>query len=90
MFHNFNSFLYCFITKVINEVKIDFNKEILPPTPHIETTDGETNNIRKPMIILPCAVEKGCTLINPHIHEIFLQRYCMKWVAGDPLKEMIN
>ena len=27
--------------------------------------------------------------INPHIHEIFLQRYCMKWVR-DPLKEMIN
>ena len=29
-------------------------------------------------------------LINPHMHEIFLQRYCMKWVPGDPLKEMIN
>ena len=27
---------------------------------------------------------------NPHMHEIFLQRYCMKWVPGDPLKEMIN
>ena len=27
---------------------------------------------------------------NPHMHEIFLQRYCMKWVSGDPLKEMIN
>ena len=27
--------------------------------------------------------------INPDIHEIFLQRYCMKWVR-DPLKEMIN
>ena len=64
VFHNFNSFLYCIITKVINEVKIDFNKEVLPPTPHIETTDGETNNIRKPMTILPCAVEKGCTLIK--------------------------
>ena len=28
--------------------------------------------------------------LNPHMHEIFLQRYCMKWVLGDPLKEMIN
>ena len=28
--------------------------------------------------------------IKPHMHEIFLQRYCMKWVPGDPLKEMIN
>ena len=28
--------------------------------------------------------------LNPHMHEIFLQRYCMKWVSGDPLKEMIN
>ena len=27
---------------------------------------------------------------NPHMHEIFLQRYCMKWVPGVPLKEMIN
>ena len=27
---------------------------------------------------------------NPHMHEIFLQRYCMEWVPGDPLKEMIN
>ena len=30
------------------------------------------------------------TFFNPHMHEIFLQRYCMKWVPGDPLKEMIN
>ena len=28
--------------------------------------------------------------VNPHMHGIFLQRYCMKWVPGDPLKEMIN
>ena len=27
---------------------------------------------------------------NRHMHEIFLQRYCMKWVPWDPLKEMIN
>ena len=27
---------------------------------------------------------------NSHMHEIFLQRYCMKWVPGNPLKEMIN
>ena len=29
-------------------------------------------------------------LLNPHMYEIFLQRYCMKWVPGDTLKEMIN
>ena len=31
-----------------------------------------------------------CNIVNSHMHEIFLQRYCMKWVPGDPLKEMIN
>ena len=59
VFHNFNSYPHWFI---INEVKNDFNKQIVPPTPHIETTDGEKNNIRKPMMILPYAGEKGCTL----------------------------
>ena len=29
-------------------------------------------------------------VFNPHMHEIFLQRYCMKWVPGDQLREMIN
>ena len=29
-------------------------------------------------------------VFNPHMHEIFLKRYCMKWVPEDPLKEMIN
>ena len=28
--------------------------------------------------------------INPHMHDTFLQRYGMKWLPGDPLKEMIN
>ena len=64
MFHNFNSYPHLFITKVINDVKNDFNKQIVPPTPHIETTDSENSNIRKPMIILPCAGQKGCTLIK--------------------------
>ena len=61
MLHNFNSYPHWFI---INEVKNDFNKQIVLPTPHIETTDGEKNNIRKPMMILPYAGEKGCTLIK--------------------------
>ena len=64
VFHNF-SYLHWFITKVIYEVKNDFNKQIVPPTPHIKTTDSEKNNIRKPMMILPYAGEKGCTLIKP-------------------------
>ena len=29
-------------------------------------------------------------VFNHHIHEKFLQVYCMKWIPGDPLKEMIN
>ena len=37
----------------------------MPPTPHIKTTDSEKNNIRKPLMILPYAGEKGCTLIKP-------------------------
>ena len=27
---------------------------------------------------------------NPHMHEIFLQRCCMKWVPGDPQKEIVS
>ena len=52
-----------FITNVVNEVNNDFNKQNVPPTPHIETTDGEDNNIRKPIMILLYVGEKGCTLI---------------------------
>ena len=29
-------------------------------------------------------------VINPHMHEIFLQLFCMKWVPGNPQKEMLN
>ena len=64
VFHNFNSYPHWFITKVVNEVNNDFNKQIVPPTPHIETTEGENNNIKKPMMILPYAGEKVCTLIK--------------------------
>ena len=64
VFRNFNSYPHWFITKVINQVKNDFNKQIVPPTPHIETTDGENNNIKKPMMILPYAGDKSCTLIK--------------------------
>ena len=46
------------LTKVVNEVKNEFNKQIIPPTPHIETTNGENNNIRKPMLILSYAGER--------------------------------
>ena len=64
MFHNFNLYPDWFITKVVNEVKNDFNKQIVPPMPHIETTDGENNNIRKRMMTLAYHGEKGCTLIK--------------------------
>ena len=64
MFHNFNLYPHWFITKVVNEVKNDFNKQIILPTPHIETTDGGNNNIKKPMVsIILCTGEKVCTLI---------------------------
>ena len=65
MFHNFNSYLHWFITiKVVNEVKNDFNKQIIKPTPYSETTEGKNSNIRKPMMIQPYAGGKGCTLIK--------------------------
>ena len=64
VFHNFNSYSHWFITKVINDIKNHFNKQIVPPTPNTETTDSGNNSIRKPMMILPCAGEKGCTLIK--------------------------
>ena len=63
--HNFNSYPHWFTTKVVNEVNNDFNKQIVPPTPHTETSDGENNNIKKPMVILLYAGQKGCTLIKP-------------------------
>ena len=28
--------------------------------------------------------------INPHMHEIFSQRYCMKWLPGNPQKKILN
>ena len=59
MFHNFYSYLHWFITKVEKEMNNDFNKQIVPPTPCIETTDNENKNIRKPMMILPYAGEIG-------------------------------
>ena len=27
---------------------------------------------------------------NPHMHEIFLQLYCVKWVPRDSQKDMLN
>ena len=64
VFDNFNSYPHWFITKVIIDVKNDFNKQIVTPTSHIETTDSENNNIRKPIVILLYAGEKGCILIK--------------------------
>ena len=29
-------------------------------------------------------------MFKPQMHEIFSQRYCMKWVPGDPQKKMLN
>ena len=64
VFDNFNSYPHWFITKVIIDVKNDFTKQIVTPTSHIETTDSENNNIRKPIVILLYAGEKGCILIK--------------------------
>ena len=61
--HNFILYPHWFITKVVNEVNNDFNKQIIPSSAQMETTDGENHNIRKPMMILPSG-EKGCTLIR--------------------------
>ena len=30
------------------------------------------------------------SLFNPHMHDFFLQLYCMKWVPGDSQKEILN
>ena len=60
VFHNFNSYQNWFVI----EVKNDFDNQIISPTPHTETTDGESNNIRKAIMILPYAGEKECTLFK--------------------------
>ena len=62
-YHNFNSYPHWFITKVSNEVNNDFNKHIVPLPCGVETTNSENNNIKKPVMILPHAGEKNCTLI---------------------------
>ena len=64
VFHIFNSYPHWFLTRVINEVKNNFIKQFIPPTTHQETIDGENNKIRKPIMILPYAGERGCTLIE--------------------------
>ena len=64
MFQNLSSYPHWFLTKAINEVENDFNKQIVPPTPHKETDISENNKIGKPMMILPYADEKGYTLIK--------------------------
>ena len=64
VFHNINLYPHSFITKVVNEVNNDFSKQTVPPTPYMETTDGGNNNIKKPMMILSYAGEKGSTLIK--------------------------
>ena len=40
--------------------------------------------------LFPLSEENKQKHLNPHMHKIFLKRYCMEWVPGDPLKEMIN
>ena len=42
MFHKFNLYLNWFTTKLVHEVKNDFNNQIIPPTPHIETLTKKT------------------------------------------------
>ena len=44
----------------------------------------------RPPLVLKSQKRAGMNRVNPHMPEIFLQRYCIKWVPGDPLKEMIN
>ena len=67
VFHNFNSYSEWFITEVVNEVETDFDKQTISPAPHKKTTDGENNNIRKPMMILTYAglVRKLAFSLNP-------------------------
>ena len=49
------------------KLKTNFNKQTIQPTPNIETTDSENNNIRKPMMILTYAglVRKLAFSLNP-------------------------
>ena len=77
MFHNINSYRHCLITtKVVNEVKNDFNKEIITPTQNLETTECENNNIRKPRKILPYASDKGLALTNKNLQRrIFKEHF---------------
>ena len=69
-----------FITKVVNEVNNDFNKQIVPPISQIETTDGENNNIKTPMMILPYPGDKGCALIKSSKRNLLLHYHLSEHV----------
>ena len=51
------------------------------------------NNIIRFIVQNPGTVLHRTILVNffnPHMHKIFLQLYCMKWVPKDAPKEMLN
>ena len=56
-------------------------------TPNTDTFHA-VMEIKYPMVFL--TYRESEDHFNPQMHEIFSQRYCMKWVSLDPQKKMLN
>ena len=63
----------CSIT-IVNEVNNDFNKQIVPPTPDIETNDGENNNIKVVCYAATCGNRKSHIIFSKELLSKIL--YC--------------
>ena len=67
------------LSKLSDVVKNDVKKDVYnAKITNIEDKIPDTTNVATK------------TTLNPHMHEIFLQLSCMKWVPGNLQKEMLN
>ena len=80
VFHTFNSYPHCFITKVVNEVNNDFNLTNYTTCTTHRITNNKNNNIRKLMMLLPYFGS-----FQEQSVKNSLQSFCyltLMWVAG--------
>ena len=67
------------LSKLSDVVKNDIKKDVYnAKITNIEDKIPDTTNVATK------------TTLNPHMHEIFLQLSCMKWVPGNPKIEILN
>ena len=83
-----NSVIFCWNYYNILFALLEVNKEKVAETflsDHTKTLiEGIKQNLKR------LKRKSWQNPVNPHVHKIFLQLYCMKWVPGDPQKEILN